>query len=291
MVYPILFLFGLAIGSFLNVLALRYDGASSVFDPRVIGGRSHCPHCRKTLRWFELVPVLSWVVQRGHCRSCGAKIGIQYPLVELLSGVIFAAVPWTLAPIFAAAAPAGAALTGWYALSAFWIAAFEVLLLLAYVDLRLQVVPDELVVMLAVIAIFESIFAAASLGPAQWSFLGPYAGFFGLAGSFWTSRIAGAVFGAGFFWLLVLATKGKGMGMGDVAIGAPLGFLFGWPDILPVYGAAFIVGALVGIALVLRARKTMKSAVPFAPFLAAGAALVFFFALPASAWYFRIIGL
>lgn len=285
MPYLILFVFGLAIGSFINVLALRYDGEHFIFDPKVIGGRSHCPRCKHVLRWFELIPLASFLVQGGACRHCRAKIGFQYPLVELLSGFIFAAVPAALAG-YPWLVPAG-----WYVFSGLWIAALEILLLIAYIDLRLGIVPDELTVFLGVVAIFEAIFAAAYLGPDRQSLLGSYAAPFGFYGNVWLGRLAAGAFGGAFFWFLVFVTDGRGMGMGDVKLGIPLGFLFGWPDVVLLYAVAFIVGAAVGIALILRARKTMKSAVPFAPFLTLAAAFVFFLGAPATAWYFRIIGL
>ncbi|MGC9599323.1 MAG: prepilin peptidase [Minisyncoccia bacterium] len=273
----ILFLCGLAIGSFVNVLALRYDGGHFLFDPKAIGGRSHCPHCGRTLGWSELIPVASFFVQRGKCKHCGAPIGLHYPLVELLSGLVFVFVPLWLGENFF--------------LSALWIAAFEALLLVAYIDIRLQIVPDELNGMLVIIAILAAIFSVGYLGPANHSFLGPYAAPFGLQNSFWASHLAGALFGGAFFGVLVLITRGKGMGVGDVKLGLALGLLFGWPDILLLYGSAFVIGALVGVALLLEKKKTMKSALPFAPFLALGAASIFFFGAAALGWYFRIIGL
>src|SRR5260221_13795396 len=188
-----LFLFGLAIGSFMNVLALRYDGDHFLFDPKVIGGRSRCPYCKHTLRWFELVPLVSYVVQGGKCRNCGARISIAYPIVELLSAILFVLVPWhlTLYPWLSN--------IGWYIFSALWIAVFEILLLIAYIDIRLQIIPDELNVALGVIAIFETIFARGYLGPEQQSFFGAYAAFFGAYNNIWLSHVIGAIAGVGFF--------------------------------------------------------------------------------------------
>ena len=89
----ILFVLGTIIGSFLNVVGLRWDDKN-------FGGRSMCPKCGKVLRWYELIPVLSFVVQQGKCRNCGAEISYQYPLIEIFTGLIFATVPlWTL-PVF-----------------------------------------------------------------------------------------------------------------------------------------------------------------------------------------------
>jgi prepilin signal peptidase PulO-like enzyme (type II secretory pathway) len=284
--YLILFVFGLAIGSFLNVLALRYDGDHFVLDPGVIGGRSYCPHCKRTLRWFELIPLVSFLAQGGTCRRCGARISWQYPAVEFLSACVFALVPWHFSG-YVWLIPAGA-----YMIPGLWILALEILLLITCIDLRLYIIPDELTAFLGVVAIFETIFAGAYLAVGQQSFLGSYAVLFGsgIYGNLWLSHIAGGIFGILFFGALALVTRGKGMGMGDVKLALPLGFLFGWPDIIAVCGAAFVIGALVGVILMARGQKSMKSAVPFAPFLALGAAAVFFFGAPVLQWYFHIIG-
>jgi len=261
----------------MNVLALRYDGKRWN-----AAGRSHCPHCKHTLQWYELIPLASFMIQGGRCRACKARIGWQYPLVELLSALVFVFIPWRLG----APAIGGPA----WILSAIWIVAFELLLLVAYIDLLLQIVPDELCILLGVVAIFETIFAGAYLAPGA-SFLGPYAAFFGTFGNIWLGHAVGALFGGGFFAILVLVTRGKGMGMGDVKLGLPLGFLFGWPDIAFLYAAAFVAGSVIGLVLIAMSRKTRKSAVPFVPFIALGAVLTFFFAAALIAGYFRIIGL
>lgn len=287
MSYFTLFFFGLAIGSFMNVLALRYDGEHFVFNPRIIGGRSRCPHCRHTLRWFELVPVVSFIIQGGRCRNCKARIGAQYPAMELLSAAIFVLVPSALASYPWLAGAAGG--IGWIIFSAFWIAAFEILALMAYIDIRLQIIPDELSIFLGALAVFETIFAGAYLDPVHQSFFGAYAMFFGAYGNIWASHLMGAVFIAGFLGLLVLATRGKGMGMGDVKLGLPLGFLFGWPDALFLTMFAFVIGALVGVGYLIAGRKTMASAVPFGPFLAVAGAIVFFFGSGLMSGYLRLL--
>lgn len=283
-----LFLLGLAVGSFVNVVALRYRGDHFSFSPKVIGGRSRCPHCGATLRWFELVPLASFLFQGGRCRRCKARLGWHYPLVELLSGVIFVAAPANLVAgaYVAAAAGIGASTV----ISALWIAALELLLLIAYIDIRLQIVPDELTAALGAVAVFVAIFTIGDPRGANGSFLGASAALFGFQGNLWLNRLAAALGGAGFFAFLVAVTRGKGMGWGDVKLAAPVGFLFGWPDALFLFAAAFIAGALAGAWFLLRKEKTMKSAVPFVPFLAAGAAFVFFFGAPALGWYFHIIG-
>ena len=278
MVPVVLFVLGLAIGSFLNVLALRYNGDHFVFDAKVIGGRSHCPHCHHQLAWYELFPLVSYHVQGGRCRHCRARIGFQYPLVEFLSGLIFAFVPLQF--------------PGLPVVAALWIAALEVVLLIAYIDLRLQIVPDELNVLLGAVAIFTAIFTVGALGPHNLSFFSPtLAALAGLQDNFWLAHLAGAAFGGGFFALLILLTRGRGMGWGDVKFGIPLGFLFGWPDIAVLYGVAFVVGAIVGSVFLARKEKTMGSALPFVPFLAVGTAVAVFFGSPLFGWYAHAIGL
>ncbi len=283
MISVVLFLFGIAIGSFVNVLALRYDG-----DKWNVEGRSHCPHCGRTLKWFELIPLASFFIQRARCRSCKARIGWQYPLVEFLSGLVFVFVPSRLAAVYGPSA-------GFIPLAVLWVAAVLVLLLLAYIDILLEIVPHELTIALGVLGIFIGIFAVGNYGLMNQSFLGPYATIFGFQNNFWVNRIFAALVGATFFELLVLVTPrvfGKqGMGMGDVLLALPLGFLFGWPDILPLYGAAFILGAVAGVVFILAKKKTAKSQLPFVPFLVLGAAFVFWFGLAATGAYFRIMGL
>jgi leader peptidase (prepilin peptidase)/N-methyltransferase len=277
------FLFGLAIGSFLNVVALRYDGDHFLFSNKKIGGRSHCPHCKKTLRWFELIPLISFVVQGGRCRNCHAWIGWQYPIVELLSGIIFVAVPLRFQSLVISQ-------PSFVFFSAIWIVVFEILLLVAYIDILLGIIPDELNVALIVAGFVEIWFVAQNFGIGNPSFFGAYAAIFGLQANIWVNHVLAAAFGAAFFGAIVAATRGKGMGMGDVKLAFPLGLLFGWPDIFIVSMLAFIIGGAFGIALIASGKKTMKSAVPFGPFLVAAAAIAFFAGSSLFTWYFHMIG-
>ncbi len=285
MTWLILFAFGLAIGSFLNVIAVRYDGERFLLGEKTLGGRSHCPHCGRTLRWFELVPVASFIMLGGRCARCKVRIGFQYPVVELISGFLFAFVPYRLMAFAGASGGMSVLVAG------LWVVAFEALLLMSLIDIRLGIIPDELNVFLAVLAVFLGIFTMGSLGTVNQSFAGLYAGPFGLQGIFWLNRLIAAAFGGIFFGSLIAVTRGKGMGMGDLKLAVPLGLLFGWPDILLAVAFASVIGAAAGIILVLAGRKKMKSTVPFGPFLAVGAAITFFFAAPLISWYFSLIGL
>ncbi len=282
MIWFFLFLFGIIFGSFLNVVSLRYDGDHFVLDPRVIGGRSHCPSCKRTLRWFELVPVASFFIQRGRCRTCKARLSFQYPLVELISGLIFVLVPWRLAAIGA---------FGWVlpVLSALWIFAFLALLVMAIIDVRLGIIPDELSIAIGVAGAAIGILLALAPAAASGSFLGPLGDAFSV-GNAWAGRVIAAAGAFIFFEFLVLVTREKGIGMGDVKLALALGILFGWPDVAGVIGFAFVCGALIGVFLIAGKRKTMGGTLPFGPFLAASAAFIFLFGAPVARWYLGLMG-
>lgn len=230
--YQELFLFflGSAVGSFLNVVAIRYKPGAWLFTKDIFWGRSHCQKCQKNLRWYELVPVLSFLVQMGRCRHCHQLITWQYPAVELLAGLAFVLVPLYLQSVF------------------IWIMAILSLLLIALIDYRLSIIPDQLNWFLA--------------------FLGM--AFLGL------NSIWGFLLGGGIFGLIILLTKGRGMGLGDLKLAAALGFLFGWPKIILIVALAFVIGGLWAAVLLLAKRKAPKDAIPFGPFLATASILVMF---------------
>jgi leader peptidase (prepilin peptidase) / N-methyltransferase len=237
------FLFGAAIGSFLNVLAVRYDPDRFLFAEKVIGGRSNCPKCKKTLRWFELVPVLSYIIQGGKCRRCKTNISPQYLLVEILCGLIFVFVPLILS-----GQPMAAGL-----LYLLWILAFLILLLISLIDLRLFIIPDELTVALAALGIILGFLDPPSMALRVFSGLG--------AGTF-------------FFLVFELYRSIRhidGMGFGDVKLAAALGLLLGFPDIFIALSSGFVLGAIIGVGLIVFGKSGMKTAIPFGPFLALGA--------------------
>lgn len=283
-----LFAFGAAVGSFLNVVSLRYNPEKFLLSREVIGGRSRCPKCGRELRWFELVPVLSFLLQGGSCRRCGAKISLQYPIVEILSGLIFVFVPQHIQnPYLLPTAP-----TDYYLLVALWVLIFLALLLLSLIDFRLSIIPDEANIFLAILGVFIVLVARSDFGvAAQGSFLGSYAALFGLRGDIWLNHIAAALIAAAIFSFIILITRGKGMGIGDLKLVVPLGLIFGWPDIVLIIGVGFVAGALVGVTLMLSKGKTLKSQVPFGPFLAAAAAIIYFFGYQLMNFYFKLFPL
>lgn len=299
--YLILFIFGTAVGSFLNVVILRFDPDK---DPNQklftkIDGRSHCMSCGKTLHWYELIPLFSFLIQLGRCRSCKAKLSFQYPIVELLSGAIFVLVPYLLLPIGISITPAILAPV------VIWILAFLALLLISVIDFRLYIIPDGLNIAIFILAIvnFISLYISGGFGEFQHniynSFLGTHAGVSGtllgmqahflffIEENIWLNFLLGGIFGGIFFGSIFFLSRGLAMGFGDVKLALAAGFLLGLPDMILATMLAFITGALSGVFLMIRRRKGIKDYLPFGPFIALGITLVFFFGYDIVDGYFK----
>lgn len=248
----IVFLFGLAIGSFLNVLIDRLPRGENV-----ITGRSVCDHCKKPLRWFELIPLLSFFLQRGQCRRCHKKLSWQYPVVELVTGLGFLV-------IFqgqAFEAHQGLALWGaWFI--------FSSLLVIFMADLKYQIIPDSMVIL--------GIIGVLSLGQAFEALQGP---------ALWLSAIGAG----GFFILLWFITKGKGMGLGDAKFAFLMGLILGYPNIIVACYLAFLTGALYGVILILLRKKKLRAHIPFGPFLVLGTVIALVWGIPLIEWWTNIL--
>jgi leader peptidase (prepilin peptidase) / N-methyltransferase len=279
----LLFVLGAAFGSFLNVIAVRYDPDKFVLARHAWGGRSRCTGCGKTLRWFELVPFLSFALQRGRCRHCGVRLSFQYPFTELVAGLITAFVPGRVTfDLFLPGMPPENLL----ALKVLFTLAFLVLFLIALIDWRLQIIPDELTAFVAILGIAAAYFSAPGFSSGSASFLGPYALLFGFRESLVLSRVLAAVGGGSFLGLLFLITRGRGIGFGDVKLAPALGLLFGWPDIVGIILAAFVTGSLYGLWAIARRGRSLKSFLAFGPFLGLGSLIVFFWGDSVIGWYF-----
>ncbi len=278
----ILFFLGAAVGSFLKVLADRYVPEKFLFDKKVIGGRSHCPLCRAKLRWFELIPIFSYLFQKGKCRRCGQSIGLDYPLTEIVSGLIFVFVPANLQKLSTPPSQ-------FYILATLWIFVFLILLLVSLIDFRLRIIPDEANLILLALGLL--IIISQPFGDFEGTFLGPYGFLLGWRQSIWLNRLLATLSAAAFFFLLILFSKGRAMGVGDLKLASVIGFIFGWPDIILILIFSFILGALAGLGEILLGRNTLKGYLAFGPFLAAAAFLVFFFGFQFVGWYFNLAGL
>ncbi len=240
------FLLGTVIGSFLNVLVLRYNTGRS------LAGRSGCFSCGKKLDWYELLPVVSYLIQGGKCRGCGSKISTQYPLVELGTGVLFALTFQELWPLFTVD---GAPLYIPILTVVFYLVVWSILMAITAYDIRHKIIPDGLVYSFITLSFLYAVLTGAT---AWW--------------------VGTAVLMAVFFAALWFFSGGRWMGFGDAKLTLGLGLLLGPSKGLAALVLAFWAGAVFGISLLLiRGRyATMKTEVPFAPFLILGALLAFF---------------
>lgn len=251
---------GLLVGSFLNVvihrlpkmMELRWaaecaelQGHSSEAPPTAEGPprfnlmvpRSRCPHCGHQIRWFENIPVLSYIALRGRCASCEARISPRYPLIELLNAALFAWCGWRWG-------------LGWTSLA--WSGFAAAVLALACIDWDTTLLPDDITL------------------PLLWA--GLCAAALGSSGTTLTDALWGSV--AGYlslwmvYWAFKLATGKEGMGYGDFKLFAALGAWFGWQALIPVILMASLIGAAIGIALKVFSQLREGGYVPFGPFLA-----------------------
>ncbi|NCN94867.1 prepilin peptidase [Candidatus Wolfebacteria bacterium] len=297
-IYTLLFIFGLIVGSFLNVVILRYQPGKKVFDPKLIGGpgnwktRSRCPSCKKQLVWYELLPLASFLIQKGKCRGCGAKISFQYFLVELLSGAVFVFVPM----FWAASLPLlflPDYILMFLILSFIWILIFLAFIVLSAIDFKHFIIPDSINLFLAflgaVLLVVNNYYKR--FGHTGGSFFGYYADLFGLRDNIWVNYFFAAAVIMISFALIIIITRGKGMGWGDFKLAGALGIIMGWPDILGAAFLAFIIGSVFSLIFVALNKKKMKDIIPFGPFFAFGALLVFFFGRQLMDLYFKLFGL
>lgn len=282
----VLFVLGAAFGSFLDVVATRYDPSGFMFGPKQIGGHSQCVNCGKNLRWFELIPIVSYLTQFGRCRSCGSKILAENFYVEVITGALTVAIP----RVFLSAGLYSYSSVFFWAYVVLWAIAFYALILITLIDLKHGIIPDEAVVIIGAIGLIIGILASF-LEFAPPSSLGPYRFLFGVSGPVWLNRLVGFVVGLVLFAGICFVTKGRGMGMGDVKLMGALGILFGWPDVLILSAFAFIIGSIYGLWAIMKQGKTLKSAVPFGPYLAIGAATLFFFGEKMVECYFSLFSI
>lgn len=292
-----LFSIGTAFGSFINVLSLRYHPERGVFARQNIGGRSRCDSCKRTLKWHELIPLLSFFIQRGKCKNCNKKLTFQYPIVELLSGIIVLGVPIFLNNFWGVSQTlfSSLLLSGWYyGLIFLWVLVFLVFLLISLIDLKHFIIPDELngvigVCGIIIVAIISS--HINDLPQFSTSFVKNYSLLFSPFQNIFINHIMGAIVSSGFFLMLSILTKGRGMGFGDVKLGFVIGLLFGWTDSILIILLSFIIGGLWGLYLVFSKRKKMKDRIPFGPLLILGSLLVFLFGSVILNGYFNLFSL
>lgn len=260
--FIIFLILGLIIGSFLNVVVYRINLAETLL------GRSHCPKCQKTIRWYDNVPVLSFVLLKFRCRDCGEKISWLYPAVELLTGIVFALLG---AKFFVLTDSATWLITSYYLISA---AALIVILVYDFLYLEIPGIVLWLGVGFAV-------FCNLALDGQGAHFTGS------LSSSATYSGTLAAMVAFISFFLLSFFSKEKLLGMGDAYLVIFLGLILGWPKILLGLFLAFAIGAIYGIILIALKKKKLKSQVPFAPFLAIGTIIAMLYGTVIIAWYLK----
>lgn len=254
-----LFVLGLLIGSFLNVVIHRLpimleqaweqeykelQGETAQASPafNLVVPRSRCPHCNHAITWYENIPVFSYLALRGRCAECKKPISLRYPLVEACTGLLFAwcGHRWGLSTVALA-----------------WSGFAAALVALTLIDWDTTLLPDDITL------------------PLVWA--GLIAAYWGISGVSLPSALWGAIAGYlslwSVYWLFKLATGKEGMGYGDFKLLAGLGAWFGWEALLPIILMSSIIGAVVGIALKLNSKLREGGYIPFGPFLA-GAGLV-----------------
>jgi len=254
MIYPMFaFVFGMVVGSFLNVCICRMPKNESIVSPP-----SHCPHCSYQIRWYDNIPLVSYLLLRGKCRGCGAHISLQYPLVELINGVLTLLLFLRFGPTLAFAA-----------LFLFCSA----LVVITFIDIEHQIIPDEISLPGIAVGFVLSFF---------------------LKGHTWLNSLLGILLGGGSLLLVAytyqLLTGKEGMGGGDIKLLAMMGAFLGWKAVPFIIFASSLVGSLIGVSIMLLQKKDAKLAIPFGPYLAFAAVLYIFYGKSLIRWYLGLSG-
>ncbi len=246
-----LFLLGLSVGSFLNVLIDRLPKNESIL------GRSRCDHCKHQLSWYDLIPLFSFFALGRKCRYCGKRLSWQYPIVELITGLLFIFVFLSL-PL------------NYQFFIIYHLFILSGLIVIFFADLKYRIIPDQVLFFLLLSVFFYLVvFKTNSIS------------------SYFISAIAAFL----LFALLVVITKGRGMGLGDVKLAFVMGLILGFPLIVVGLYLSFLTGAAISLILVIRGRKTMKSTIPFGPFLAFSTGMSLFYGQSLWEVFRRLLGL
>lgn len=244
------FLFGLIIGSFLNVCIYRIPRGESIVFPS-----SRCPSCQHQLQVKDLVPLFSYIILRGKCRYCGEKIHFRYPLIELINSL-----GWVLVVLLYNGEISAQSIAGMFL--------FSFSLVLSFIDLKHFLIPNSLVILLLITgAIYHLVLGELSL----------------------LQLFGGMVVGF-IVPLLIALFSGGGMGGGDIKLCAAMGLWLGYPAIIYAMFIGALLGSIIGIILMILKLKTRKDPIPFGPFLVLGLLAIFFFQKQILFWYLSIVG-
>jgi len=246
------FILGAVVGSFLNVCIYRIPAGKSIVSPP-----SACPHCGQHIRWFQNIPILSYLFLGGKCASCRTVISLRYPAIEALTGLLFALVLYNFS--FSTATPV------------YWMFV-AALIVITFIDLDHQIIPDVISLPGIIVGFICSFFI-------------PWLS--------WLDSLLGIVIGGGILltiaWIYEKVAKREGMGGGDIKLLGMLGAFLGWKAVLPIIFIASLIGSLIGIPLMLLQKRDTKLAIPFGPFLAFAATVYLFWGHDLIYWYLNLL--
>jgi leader peptidase (prepilin peptidase)/N-methyltransferase len=245
-------LLGLSFGSFVNVIAFRVPQHLSIIRPA-----SRCPHCEVAIGSRDLIPVLSWIVLRGRCRNCGARISVRYPIVEALTGLLFVAAALVLGAV--------------WVLPAYW-AFIVVTMALSLIDIDHKLIPNRVLFPGMAVAGALLVIGAVVDGHPDWLI---------------RAVAGGTGYFAGLLVLALIAPRG-GLGMGDVKLALLLGLFLGyqgWEQVVLGAFIAILLGGVVSVVLLATRRKGRRDTIPFGPYLVAGAYLTVAWGRQILDWY------
>lgn len=247
LIYLIIFLYGIVIGSFVNVCIYRIP-----LKEDIVKERSHCMSCGHVLQWYELIPLVSYLVQKGRCRSCGTKLSVQYPLIEGLNGVLYVLI---------------AVINGLNVDSLLYCLLISALIALSVIDWRTYEIPIGINVFILALGLIMTVIHYVD----------------------WLNHVIGLFAVSVFIYTIILATKGRGMGGGDMKLMAVAGLMLGWKEII----LAFILGCILGSVIhVIRMRVTKaEHTLAFGPYLSLGILITVLFGQPILNWYLGLLGL
>lgn len=233
------FIFGAVVGSFLNVCIFRLPAKTSIIKPL-----SQCPHCHHPIRFYDNIPLISYIVLKGKCRDCGEKISWRYPLVELITATLSLLLFLQFGPTL---------------ISLIFFIFTAVLIVITFIDLDHQIIPDVLTLPGIPVFFLLAIFVVKIP---------------------WLEALIGLLIGGGVLFAIAfvyeLLTKREGMGGGDIKLLAMIGGFLGWKSLIFILLFSSFSGAIVGIAAMIIKKQDMKYAVPFGPFLSAAAVAYLF---------------
>ncbi|MDD4765304.1 MAG: prepilin peptidase [Atribacterota bacterium] len=247
----IIFTIGLVIGSFSNVCIYRIPRNESLVWPG-----SHCPKCSKPIKFYDNIPLISYIILKGKCRNCGEPIPLQYPIVELATGLFYLALYLFY---------------GLQLIALVYMILCSVLIIISFIDLKVEIIPDTISLPFIVIGFLLSFFLR-NINPLD-SMLGIITG--------GGSLLLVAIFGSKLF-------KKEAMGGGDIKLAAMIGAFFGWKLTLLSLFLSFFLGSIIGIIVLAASKDKSNNIIPFGPFIALGAMISMFWGNAIIHWYLMI---